>query len=94
MTDEYTPTIETVREGFQRGDERVLPGEDKFWQAFNRRGLEFDRVLAAHDAEVRNATIEECAVALGGVIHPNANRCPVCGVVARLRALKEGTADV
>lgn len=52
MTDEYTPTTEEVRSSFA-SNQFVQRGEFEFeLLAEDEAGAEFDRWLAAHDAEV------------------------------------------
>lgn len=63
MSDEYTPTIAQVKEGYSlRGwvDEPEAQ-EEKGWQAQYRRGAEFDRWLAEHDRQVKAEALREAA---------------------------------
>jgi hypothetical protein len=56
MTDEYTPTVEDVREAYQvAGD-----GAD-FKRRFNERGTEFDRMIAAVERAARVEALREAA---------------------------------
>lgn len=50
MPDDYTPTTETVRTRYQVGAMNYIGC-----------GAEFDRWLAAHDAETRRAALDEAA---------------------------------
>jgi len=51
-------------------------------------GAEFDRRLAAHNAEVRNVALEEAAVIADDRLHPDDPHCEVCRIVAAIRAKK------
>jgi hypothetical protein len=56
---EYTPTTRDVKRKYML----VVPGSGEAERAFHYgptdKGAEFDRWLAAHDREVRNAVIQE-----------------------------------
>lgn len=54
---EYTPTTESVRTAYAGAPAGVFARD-----AYNTRSQEFDRWLAAHDAEVRAEAIEAAAV--------------------------------
>ena len=63
MSDDYTPTTEQVREAFRTA---VLHPDDI--DLDDAPGQEFDRYLAAHDAEIREQALAPIRAALGG--HP------------------------
>jgi len=84
---EYTPTTNDMREFYQgqlvKVDDDVYEFADE-----EKSNAEFDRWLAAHNAKVRNAALEEAAVIADDRLHPDDPHCEVCRIVAAIRAKK------
>jgi len=57
---EITPSTDEIRQAYQYTDDGL-----DFRRARDRRGAEFDRWLAEHDAETRRKALEEAETAVG-----------------------------